>query len=213
MGFAPGLGPKDFKSMLKYAPLAVSVITLAFLPLACGSSTDSQVNGAGAGNGSSGSTGNINVPGDADGGVLTGVHDGGTMALTPAQVTAITSAACTGWTTEGENLPAAIDLVIDTSGSMDDQAPGSRNSKWVVTRDALVAAIAGLPASVSLGALYYPNENTGNSATARPVTACVNTRTVVPMAVLGAAGSMVRMTLDASLQAIRPQSFTPTHDA
>src|SRR5882672_5159354 len=101
--------------MLKYAPFAVSVITLAIVPLACGgSSNDSQVSGAGPNGSSAGSSG-INVGGP--GGGVTIPHDGGTMALTPAQVTAITQSACTGWTSEGENLPAALELVIDTSGS------------------------------------------------------------------------------------------------
>lgn len=199
--------------MLKYAPLAVSLVTLASIPMACGgSSGDSQVNGAGP-NGSSGSTGSINVPGSGGGGSISGTHTGGTMVLTPAQVKAITSAACTGWTSEGENLPAALDLVIDTSGSMNDMAPGGQGSKWVVTRGALQSAVAGLPATVSLGALYFPNENATTSATARDVSACVNTKTMLPMAVLGAAGSAVRTAFDASLQAIRPQSYTPTHDA
>jgi len=201
--------------MFKYAPLAVSVLTLAFLPLACGSSNkDSQVNGGGSGTNVNGMQPNIGVGSDGDGGnVLSGSHDGGTVALTPAQVSDITKSACTGWTSEGENLPAVLELVIDTSGSMDDTAPGSRNSKWIVVRDALVSAIANLPASVSLGALYFPNEMTDNSTTALDVTACVNTKSAVPIAVLGAANSPQRMTMNASLQAIRPQSYTPTHDA
>ncbi len=200
--------------MLKYAPVAVSVLTLAFFPLACGSSNkDSQVTGSGGGVNVNGSQPNIGV-GDGDGGnALTGSHDGGTVALTPAQVSQITSSACTGWTSEGENLPATLELVIDTSGSMDDTAPGSKSSKWVVTRDALTSAIANLPASVSLGALYFPNEATDNSTTAQDVTACVNTKAMVPIGVLGAAGSPQRNTIDKSLQGIKPQSYTPTHDA
>ncbi|HEX3774450.1 MAG TPA: vWA domain-containing protein [Polyangiaceae bacterium] len=200
--------------MLKYAPLAISVVTLAFLPMACGSSKDSQVNGGdGSNTNTNGMQPNITV-GDSDAGnMLSGSHDGGSVALTAAQVTDITQAACTGWSAEGENLPAALMLVIDTSGSMDDPAPGSKNSKWVVTRDALTSAIANLPASVSLGALYFPNEDTGNGTTARDVSACVNTKTMVPMAVLGAAGSMQRTVIDSSLQAIKPQSYTPTADA
>jgi hypothetical protein len=200
--------------MLKFAPFAISLVSLAVLPVACGSSKDSQIDGTGTGTGSGGGPPNIVVGGNADGGPgLNGNHDGGLVALTPAQVAGITQAACTGWTTEGENLPAALELVIDTSGSMDDPAPGSRNSKWVVTRDALISAIAGLPASVSLGALYFPNEDTGASLTARDVSTCVNTKTLLPMAVLGAAGSMQRTAVDASLQAIKPASLTPTHDA
>jgi hypothetical protein len=199
--------------MLKYSPVAVSVLALAFLPLACGSASDSKVSGGGSNNGNGGGGPDISV-GNLDGGnALTGSHDGGTVVLTPAQVTNITSAACTGWTTEGENLPAALELVIDTSGSMDDTAPGTKSSKWVVVRDALTQAIAGLPASVSLGALYFPNENVQNSTVAQAITACINTKAMVPMAVLGAAGSAQRNTINQSLQGIRPASYTPTADA
>jgi hypothetical protein len=203
--------------MLKFAPITLSLISLAILPAGCGSSKDSQVDGSGNNTGSGGGP-NITVGGESgNGSGLTGSHDGGTVTLTADQVKMITSSACTGWTSEGENLPAALELVIDTSGSMDDPAPGStrRNpkSKWDVTRDALISAIAGLPASVSLGATYFPNKDTGDSTTARDVSACVNTKTVVPMAVLGPAGSMQRTVMDASLQAIRPNSYTPTHDA
>jgi hypothetical protein len=200
--------------MLKYSPLAISALTLAFLPLACGSASDSQVSGGSGNNGSQAGGANITVAGGLDGGTAApGTLKGGTVALTPAQVATITSAACTGWTTEGENLPAALELVIDTSGSMDDPAPGSKSSKWVVVRDALTQAIAGLPASVSLGALYFPNENVKNSTVAQDVTACVNTKALVPMAVLGAAGSAQRNTINQSLQAIKPASYTPTADA
>src|SRR4051812_29842712 len=105
--------------MLKYAPLAVSVLTLAFLPVACGSSKDSQVDGAGNTGDPSGMSPDISTGGDGGPG-LSGSHDGGTVVLTPDQVAMIPTAACTGWTTEGETLPAALELVIDTSGSMDD---------------------------------------------------------------------------------------------
>lgn len=200
--------------MLKYAPLAVSVLTLAFLPLACGSSNkDSQVNG-GTGSGATGGLPNIST-GDPDGGnVLSGSHDGGVVALTPTQVSDITKSACTGWTSEGENLPAVLELVIDTSGSMDDPAPGTRNTtKWDVTRDALISAIANLPASVSLGALFFPNETVKDSTVAQDVSACINTKTMVPITVLGAANSAPRTTIDKALQGIMPASYTPTHDA
>ncbi|MET0791057.1 MAG: hypothetical protein ABW061_06005, partial [Polyangiaceae bacterium] len=129
------------------------------------------------------------------------------------QTASITNAACAAWTGQGENLPAVLELVIDTSLSMDDPAPGSMSSKWVVMRQALTAAIAGLPASVSLGALYYPNENARSSSAAQDVTACVNTRAMVPIAALGPAGSRQRTTINSSLQALRPASYTPTHDA
>ena len=145
--------------MLKFVPVAFSITTLAFLPMASGSSKGSRVGGAAAGNGSHGGA-DIDVPGeDGGGGGITGDRPGGMMALTPAQVTAVASASCTGWIGEGEHLPATLDLVVDARESMSDSAPSSQNSKTLVTREALNTAIAGLPPSVSLGALFFSHEH------------------------------------------------------
>src|SRR5262245_16353202 len=51
---------------------------------------------------------------------------------------------CAGESAGAEIAPAVLQLVVDTSGSMDDDAPGARSSKWDVTRNAVLAAIDGM---------------------------------------------------------------------
>jgi hypothetical protein len=117
-------------------------------------------------------------------------------------------------------LPVVIELVVDTSGSMGQAAPGGTASKWVVTRDALKAAMNTLPASTGVGVLYFPNMNTTQSDPAhdetdppRPVTACVNEAGALPIDLLGAPGSAHRTAITASLDKLRPAAGTPTADA
>ncbi len=187
----------------------------ALLSSACGSSDDSEDGGLGANGsnaGTAGSTG-IDINGNGGNGTGTGTNDGGTVELTPDDVAAIADAACAGWTTEGENLPAVLQLVVDVSGSMEDAAPGTNDSKWDVTRAALDDAIATLPASVSLGVLYYPNQDAGQSTTPRDVSECVNVGEMVPIDLLGGDGAAQRDLVEQSLQDANTGSLTPTHDA
>ena len=179
---------------------------------ACGSS-EGDGDGAGA-NGSGGTNGGLMLGGGNGGKAAgNGTHDGGLVPLTAEEVEQIETAACTGWAAEGENLPAVLQLVVDVSGSMDDDAPGSNRSKWEVTRDALSEAIDTLPASVSAGVLYYPNRDTGSSTMARPVNACVEVDEMVPIAILGNDNSPQRGALQTSLEDANTDSYTPTHDA
>jgi len=143
-------------------------------------------------------------------------QDGGRTELTSEQVDGILDAECTGWSGEGESVPATLELVVDTSGSMTQQPPGgSGPSKWEITRDALETAIAALPPAVSVGVLYYPNKNVTSSAKAAPgpVSDCVTIDAAVPLAPLGGDGSAQRTTFESSLESVSVESYTPTHDA
>jgi hypothetical protein len=109
-------------------------------------------------------------------------------------------------------------LVVDTSASMNDRPnnASSGSSKWEITRDALGTAIEGMPATAGVGVLYFPNKQTqaGNPQDEpRPITACVNTDAMIPVAVLGDTGSTQRTTIASSLTSTRPNGSTPTHDA
>ena len=73
-------------------------------------------------------------------------------------------AACAGWASEPELLPAVLMLVVDVSGSMESQAPGGGGSKWAITRDALSEAMNALPASTAVGIIYYPESREQPSA-------------------------------------------------
>jgi hypothetical protein len=188
--------------------LVIAVVSTAIS--GCGSSSEDDGDGTGA-NGSGG-TGLV-LGGGSGANKGNGTHDGGVVPLTPDEIENIENAACTGWTAEGENLPAVLQLVVDVSGSMDDDAPGSNQSKWEVTREALSQAIDSLPASVSAGVLYYPNRDTGSSTTMRPVNQCVNVGAMVPIAALGNDNSPQRRELQSSLDDADTDSYTPTHDA
>lgn len=193
--------------MFQRARLFVALPVL-FAAVGCGSSGD---------DGSAGSTGGagpgpINIGSGTSGGG-TGVQNGGTRTLTPEQITQIRGSACAGWSTEGEQLPAILQLVVDVSGSMDDPAPGGRGSKWQVTQGALRDAITGLPASTGVGMLYYPNGSTPASNSAGNVSRCINVGAMVATNLLGAAGAPHRQTVLNSLSQPRPANYTPTHDA
>lgn len=188
------------------------LVLAAASSLISGCGSNSEGDGGGSGANGSGGTG-LMLGGNGSGAKGNGTHDGGVVPLTPEEIEQIENAACTGWSAEGENLPAVLQLVVDVSGSMDDDAPGSNQSKWEVTRDALSEAIESLPASVAAGVLYYPNRDTGSSTSARPVNQCVNVGAMVPIAGLGNGNSQQREELQSSLDDANTDSYTPTHDA
>lgn len=210
----------------------------ALLPLACGNDGSGLVDAGNSGGSASDSSGSDTGGGSGsdlaasggdnntlDGGDLgnnlgsggTGVpNQGGTIQLTAEQLAAIENGSCTGWTQEGENLPAVLQLVVDVSLSMDTAAPGGDfgETRWTVTQAALGQAIESLPASVAVGVLYYPNMPvTLNSETPRPITECVAVDALVPIGQLGEPDSTQRNDLAASLVAAEPDGYTPTHDA
>lgn len=183
----------------------------ASLAVACGGDGDD-----------SGGTGGMNNTDLGDGlstdGSQTGNPDfdsseGGKVDLDAEDIQAIEEASCTGWAAEGENLPATLQLVVDVSYSMTERAPGTNQSKWEVTREALSQAIEELPASVAVGVLYYPNGDVRYSAEPQPIDACVDVDEMVPIQQLGEADSNQRDRLQESLDDARTAGYTPTHDA
>lgn len=138
-------------------------------------------------------------------------QDGGKVDLTPDDLEAIENAACTGWTGEGESVPAILELVVDVSRSMRDPSPGSANgmNKWDVTSEALLSAIDSLPNSIAVGLLLYPNaSNRGGSELS-----CIDTDEMVPIGQLGPAGAAQRMALSEAINDANVDQYTPTHDA
>jgi hypothetical protein len=205
--------------------LGFAIVTCgAALSVACGSSDD-EAGSTATGTGTPGqpddgtvnglgSAGSSSGPGTGPGpgtNLSGGMHDGGTLSLTPENVAAVAGAACAGWEGEGVYQPAVLQLVVDVSGSMEDDAPGGNGSKWDVTQAALRDAIEALPDLVSVGVLYYPNKETGASSTPLDVSECVATDEMVPIAELGSNGH--RETVLDSLNQADTGSYTPTHDA
>lgn len=115
--------------------------------------------------------------------------------------------ACAGQIAGAEAAPSVLGLLVDTSGSMDENAPGARGSKWTVTRQALLSAIGTMPEDTSVGVIFYPNVPNNN---ADP---CIDRQTAVTIAELGNNASQQRQRIQRAFQRQRPAGGTPTHDA
>lgn len=194
----------------------------------CGSKEDEeQGNGSGDGDGDSPEEGDIEIgtgggsgAGDGDGDLSgNGEFNGGSFVLTEEELAEISDAACAGWVHEGEVLPSTIQLVIDVSSSMRDRAPGTDLSKWEVTRDLLLEGIVGvdgngLPGSVAVGVLFYPNQD-GVEGAPEPqdVSECVNVEALVSAAPLGGADAEHRELVRDVIENAVTETWTPTHDA
>jgi hypothetical protein len=175
--------------------------------------------GATQGSGGAGlSFGGATASGGLGSGAANG-FDGGILPITPDQKKLITDAACAGFLTEGETLPSVLQLVVDTSSSMRNRAPGSNNlTKWDVTRDALLDAIvgvtgSGLPASVAVGVLFYPNVEYEVKSTPQDLNVCVNTAAAVPIDLLGPQGAAHRTLIGNAISQVQLAQSTPTADA
>ncbi len=158
----------------------------------------------------------FNVGGDGSIGGINYV--GGEAQLTSDQVTALKSAACAGWAHEGENVPALLDFVVDVSGSMGLTAPTTGNqSKWAITKAALTTALDGLPGTTAVGMIFFPNESTQVNTTQAlrddQISQCVKTSAMIPIGLLGAAGSAQRTALASGIAAAQAAGGTPTDDA
>jgi VWA domain-containing protein len=112
--------------------------------------------------------------------------------------------ACAGQSAGAEAAPAVLQLLVDTSGSMDQNAPGARGSKWTVTRRAVLDAIDGMPGETSLGVVFYPNVPNNSDV-------CFRERTAVTVAALATGGQRQRIQQAFARQ--NPEGGTPTHDA
>ncbi len=199
--------------MIRYCS---SIAFFAMLALACASKKANDGTDTATGGG-----GTFVVPGTTGGTSSTNTQPitptSGLSDLTQDEFNTITDAACVGWSSEGENLPALIDFVVDTSGSMSDIAKNTtdQRSKWAITAEALQNAIDTLPAMTIVGMLLWPNMPTvPNHNTVGIDTAnCVNEGAMIPLAALGPSGSGQRSMLDGALAGVAPQGGTPMADA
>lgn len=200
------------RNRLAYASCILLPATL--LLWGCGSSSSGSSNGPSLGTG-----GNTPL---TPGTPAPGTGKGGVVPITQAGWDAALEAACNGSSGETEGQPAKIEMVVDVSSSMKQTTTGSNESKWVQTRDAIVAGFVGtpgggtgLPNDVAVGLLFYPNVQTDPSPTPKDVSTCVNTAAAIPMASLGAdvAGSQRQKLRDALNGMQLGPTGTPTWDA
>ncbi|MES1184792.1 MAG: vWA domain-containing protein [Myxococcales bacterium] len=181
--------------------VAVPALT-AVLAVSCGGSDTSNVNGGPGSGANTGKGGSISI-GTGGNGTLPGTG-GGVMTITKDQACADSSAAA-------DAIPAVVEMVVDTSGSMD-WAPGTEMnpprggmSKWDITSVALKDAVTKLPATVAVGVNFYPNT--------RSDMPCIQNRVALPIALLGAANSNQRRNFNRAIDGANPEGGTPTHAA
>jgi hypothetical protein len=126
--------------------------------------------------------------------------------------------ACALSTDTVEAVPSVLQLVIDTSGSMDwppGWAPKNPNdskppgaTKWEITRDALGAAVDALADDVALGATFFPDTTDDD-----PDSLCLRNEVALPIDLLGPASSKQRANWSTALEAVVPNGATPTEGA
>src|SRR6188768_2952586 len=144
---------------MKHLLVMPGALLLALCVSACGEKKDDD--GGIPGNGGSANTGgslSLVTSGTTGTGATTGnpaTQDGGVLELSEDEADALTGAACAGWSAEPETQPAVLQLVVDTSLSMN-EAPngrGGRNAptKWDITRDALKEVLGTLPEELAIG--------------------------------------------------------------
>jgi hypothetical protein len=200
------------------------LLPLVLLALACSSDEkeagdDAAQNGGSNGAGNAGTGSFIPIGGTSGtqgSGGSNGTSGNGSGEIPPETAESLRQKACTGWANEPELLPSVLELVVDTSLSMDERPSGSRETKWEITRAALETALDSLPPTTSLGVLYYPGMETSAGEPEdepRDVSACVNVDAMIPIDLLGDAGSGQRQTVEGSLTDAGPDGSTPTHDA
>lgn len=114
--------------------------------------------------------------------------------------------ACVGQEAGTELAPTIVELLVDTSLSMDEDAPGSNRSKWVETRRVVVDAIDLMPSTTSVGVVFYPDVEVG-----API--CFDSEADVDVAPLGSSTSDQREQIREAFERESPRGSTPTHDA
>lgn len=205
--------------MLKYCAL-LPVVVLAF---ACGSSDDGD-DGKALGTGGTASIGRggtgsgipLGGSGNAGGSQGSGASSGTSGTILPETAETLRMKACAARTGEAEVLPTVLQLVVDTSYSMNDRPRNSNQTKWDITSDALETAIDGLPSTTAVGVLFYPNRSTQPGrpeSEARDISACVNVSAMIPIETLADDGSAHRRELERAIEDAGPNGSTPTHDA
>jgi hypothetical protein len=184
-------------------------------------------NGGGNSSGSSSATGSTSSSNPFNtspipGGETDPTKVGSVTTLDPSQVEDISVSACNAWAVEPESSPAKLQLVVDVSSSMNSTAPGTNQSKWEVTKNALIEAICGTSASgpglgagLAVGLMFYPNMLNSDKAPTTPQTmdVCMNTQGTTPMAPLGNGDGSQREILRGAFTNVVLGRGTPTAGA
>jgi hypothetical protein len=125
--------------------------------------------------------------------------------------------ACKGIAQGTEPKPVVLQMIVDVSASMLLAPANSTDTKWNITRNALVGAMGSLPQTVWIGVQFFPNKRTSTwgATPQQPHTTCVNQADNVNIAPLNTPGSAQRLAIDGAFGRVMPVSGagTPTLDA
>lgn len=187
-----------------------------------GSSATIAVGGRAGGSGSGASGGRATGAGGTTSVVVTEAGAAGASESSEAGAAGVANLdpdqACAQSSTTVEAVPSILELVVDTSGSMDwppgwepvdpndSKPPGA--TKWEITRDALETAVDALDAGTALGANFFPATTDDD-----PDSMCLRKEVALPIAALGPAGSTQRSDWSDALDAVDPYGGTPTEGA
>lgn len=138
----------------------------------------------------------------------------GLYPISDAQATAILSdpaTSCAGWADQAKLAQSVVEFLIDISGSMSQTTPATRGqTKWAVTRSALVDAIGELPPELAVGMAFYPNM--GDIAVGHGTRTCIDPSKNLPIAPLTET-HFTEMSFAVDTMQFFVQGATPTHDA
>jgi hypothetical protein len=125
--------------------------------------------------------------------------------------------ACAGQSASTDPKPVVLEMIVDVSASMLLSPANSSDTKWNITRNALVGAMGSLSPSVWIGVQFFPNKQTGSwgASPQQPHTTCVNQADNVNIAPLNTPGSAQRLAIDGAFGRVSPVTGagTPTLDA
>lgn len=194
---------------------ATAVLGLALLVSSCtesdqphgppgGGGTPSLTLGGESGGGAANSAGSSSF-----GGLSLNGGAAGTNTVSPSD-------ACAKSSDVADALPSILELVVDTSGSMDwppgwapqspDDSKPAGATKWEITRDSLLAAVASLRGDVALGVNFFPNVEQAPGT-------CLLNLVGLPVTLLGARDSDARAAWAAAVANVVPEGATPTEGA
>lgn len=139
----------------------------------------------------------------------------GLYPISSGQATAILAdpaTSCAGWADQAELSSSIVEFIVDISGSMGSVTPATGGeTKWAVTRTALLDAISRLPSELKVGMSFYPNMEGEASNRPLPRSSCIDTSHNIPIAPLTDA-HFAEMSFAVDLMEFYVQGATPTHD-
>lgn len=134
--------------------------------------------------------------------------------VTPGQVDALIAAACVGYAAEYEPLRVVREIAMAVDASMSRTVASSGETRWTVSRAALLGAVREAPDEVWLGAVLGPNLGPTGAVAAvgpQPTEACLEPTSRLAANLLAPAAGQ-RAAFEALLARVEPSPGRPLED-